>query len=38
VISQTNPAVLQGAAFPQPLFNKTDFYANGVTFGLELRY
>jgi hypothetical protein len=29
---------LDKSAFPQPLFNRTDFWAQGVTFGLELRY
>ena len=37
VISQTN-GTLVGAAYPQSQFNRTDFYANGLMFGLELRY
>jgi hypothetical protein len=36
-ISQTSTGLV-GAALPQPQFNKTDFYANGLMFGLELRY
>jgi len=36
-ISQTN-GTLVGAPFPQALFNRSDFYASGITFGLELRY
>ncbi len=27
-----------GAAQPAPQFNRTDFWAHGVTFGLEFRY
>jgi Putative beta barrel porin-7 (BBP7) len=38
VISQNLPQALVGTAQPVPLFNRSDFYANGVTFGLELRY
>jgi hypothetical protein len=30
--------VLSGPANPAPLFNRTDFWAQGVTFGLELRF
>jgi hypothetical protein len=29
---------LSGPQFPAPLFNRTDFWAQGMTFGLELRY
>ena len=29
---------LDRTAFPRPLFNRTDFWAQGLTFGLELRY
>jgi hypothetical protein len=29
---------LNGPATPVPLFNRTDFWAQGITFGLELRY
>jgi hypothetical protein len=29
---------LSGPAFPAPLFNHTDFWAQGVTLGLELRF
>jgi len=29
---------VNGVDFPQPQFNKTDFWAHGVSFGLELRY
>jgi len=38
VITQNPNATLVGTAQPVPLFNRSDFYANGVTFGLELRY
>ena len=27
-----------GTAFPRPLFNRTDFWAQGLTFGLEVRF
>ena len=41
-ISQSTPisggGTLVGPAAPLPLFNKTDFYANGITFGVELRF
>jgi len=32
------PGTLSGPARPEPLFNRTDFWANGVTFGMEVRY
>ena len=38
VISQNPNATLVGPANPAPMFNRSDFYANGLTFGLELRY
>jgi Putative beta barrel porin-7 (BBP7) len=38
VISGVSPPALMGPAQPAPVFNRTDFYANGLTFGLELRY
>jgi hypothetical protein len=31
-------APLDRTAFPRPLFNRTDFWAQGLTFGLELRF
>jgi hypothetical protein len=31
-------APLDTTAFPRPLFNRTDFWAQGLTFGLELRF
>jgi hypothetical protein len=31
-------APIDRSALPQPLFNRTDFWAQGITFGLELRY
>jgi hypothetical protein len=31
-------APLDTTAFPRPFFERTDFWAQGVTFGLELRY
>jgi hypothetical protein len=34
----TTGGVLQGPASPTPLFNRTDFWAQGVTFGLEFRF
>jgi hypothetical protein len=34
----TTGGVLQGPASPTPLFNRTDFWAQGVNFGLEFRY
>jgi hypothetical protein len=36
-ITQGN-GVLMGPATPAPLFNRTDFFAHGVSFGLEFRY
>ncbi|HKI37246.1 MAG TPA: BBP7 family outer membrane beta-barrel protein [Gemmataceae bacterium] len=37
-----NPGFVRGATsglgFPRPQFNKTDFWAQGLTFGLEIRY
>ncbi len=36
-ITSSTPA-LQGAANPAPLFNRSDFFANGVTFGLEIKF
>jgi hypothetical protein len=30
--------VLAGPAAPAPLFNRTDFWAQGVNFGIEFRY
>jgi hypothetical protein len=32
------PAPLDPTAFPRPLFNWTDLWAQGLTFGLELQY
>ncbi len=32
------PGTLVGAARPMPLFQHTDFWAQGVTFGVEIRY
>ncbi len=37
----TNPGFVGGGAqtmFPRPLFNRSDFWAHGVNFGVELRY
>jgi hypothetical protein len=34
----TMPLPLAGIARPEPEFNHTDFWAQGVTFGLELRF
>jgi Putative beta barrel porin-7 (BBP7) len=34
----TTGGVLQGPASPSPLFNRTDFWAQGVNFGLEFRF
>jgi hypothetical protein len=34
----TTPLPLAGVARPEPLFNHTDFWAQGLTFGVELRY
>jgi hypothetical protein len=31
-------APLDHTAFPRPFFNRTDFWAQGLTFGVELRY
>ncbi len=36
--TQSQGGVLVGQASPAPLFNRSDFWAQGVTFGLELRY
>jgi Putative beta barrel porin-7 (BBP7) len=38
VISGNPNPVLVGPAQPTPLFNRTEFYANGLTFGIELKY
>lgn len=32
------PLPITGASRPQPLFNHTDFWVQGITFGLEFRY
>ena len=37
VLGTTN-GVVSGPASPTPLFNRTDFWAQGVTFGMELRF
>ena len=33
-----HPGALVGPSQPSPLFNRTDFWAQGVTFGLEFRF
>jgi hypothetical protein len=33
-----SPGALVGVARPAPRFNLSDFWAQGVNFGLELRY
>jgi hypothetical protein len=37
-VSNIGNGSLQGPARPSPLFNHTDYWAEGVSFGLELRY
>jgi hypothetical protein len=37
-ISSIGGGSLQGQASPQPLFNRESYWANGVSFGLELKF
>ena len=36
--SQVGPGTLVGAARPVPILQSSDFWAQGISFGLELRY
>jgi len=36
--SQTQGGVLIGPNNPAPLFNRTDFFAYGLSFGLEFKF